>query len=93
MGIKDLERKVIEFRDARDWGQYHNPRDLTISLSLEAAEKVEIFQRKKVFEGEAVKAQSFGLRKPVQRVILLMIRRSGAWMTCFQGFQCHYPVI
>jgi NTP pyrophosphatase (non-canonical NTP hydrolase) len=37
---------VIELRDARDWGQYHNPRDLTISLSLEAAEKLEIFQRK-----------------------------------------------
>jgi hypothetical protein len=35
--IKELQKKVIEFRDARDWGQYHNPKDLAISLILAAA--------------------------------------------------------
>ena len=46
MDIKELQKKVIEFRDARDWAQYHNTKDLTISISLEAAELLEIFQWK-----------------------------------------------
>ena len=36
--------KVLEFRDKRNWNQYHNPKDLAISLSLEAAELLECFQ-------------------------------------------------
>lgn len=36
--------KVLTFRDARNWRQFHNPKDLAISLSLEAAELLEIFQ-------------------------------------------------
>ncbi len=35
---------VIKFRDDRDWKQFHNPKDLAISISLEAAELLEIFQ-------------------------------------------------
>ena len=37
-------RRVIQFRDDREWRQFHTPKDLAISLSLEAAEKLEIFQ-------------------------------------------------
>ena len=36
--------KVIEFRDDRNWKQFHNPKDLAISISLEAAELLEVFQ-------------------------------------------------
>ena len=43
-----ISEKTIEivkkFRDERDWSQFHNPKDLAISLSLEAAELLEIFQ-------------------------------------------------
>ena len=35
---------VLKFRDDRDWKQFHNPKDLAISISLEAAELLEIFQ-------------------------------------------------
>lgn len=35
---------VLNFRDARDWKQFHNPKDLAISLALEAAELLEVFQ-------------------------------------------------
>ena len=38
--------KIIEFRDARDWKQFHNPKDVAISLSLEAGEVLEHFQWK-----------------------------------------------
>lgn len=44
MDIKELQNKVIEFRDKREWAKYHNPKDLAISLSLEAAKLFEIFQ-------------------------------------------------
>ena len=37
-------QRVIQFRDDRDWRQFHTPKDLAISLSLEAAELLEVFQ-------------------------------------------------
>jgi NTP pyrophosphatase (non-canonical NTP hydrolase) len=37
-------RRVLQFRDDRDWLQFHTPKDLAISLSLEAAELLEVFQ-------------------------------------------------
>ena len=36
--------EVLKFRDDRNWKQFHNPKDLAISLSLEAAELLEVFQ-------------------------------------------------
>ena len=36
--------QVLAFRDTRNWRQFHNPKDLAISLSLEAAELLEVFQ-------------------------------------------------
>ena len=36
--------KVLNFRDERNWKQFHNPKDLALSISLEAAELLEIFQ-------------------------------------------------
>ncbi len=42
--IRFLQKKVTEFRDERDWKQFHTPKDLAISISLEAAELLEIFQ-------------------------------------------------
>lgn len=42
--IKDLQERIVSFRDARNWKQFHNPKDLAISISLEAAELLEVFQ-------------------------------------------------
>ena len=36
--------EVLKFRDDRNWRQFHNPKDLAISISLEAAELLEVFQ-------------------------------------------------
>ena len=35
---------ILKFRDDRDWKQFHNPKDLAISISLESAELLEVFQ-------------------------------------------------
>ncbi|MBE5977124.1 nucleotide pyrophosphohydrolase [Lacrimispora xylanisolvens] len=41
---QDTINKILQFRDERDWRQFHNPKDLAISISLEAAELLEVFQ-------------------------------------------------
>jgi NTP pyrophosphatase (non-canonical NTP hydrolase) len=38
-----LIERIVEFCDARDWKQFHNPKDLAISLLLEAGEVLEHF--------------------------------------------------
>lgn len=42
----ELQAMIRQFVDDRDWDQFHNPKDLSISLSLEAAEVLEHFQWK-----------------------------------------------
>ena len=44
--FKRLTDMVLSFRDERDWQQFHNPKDLALSLSLEASELLENFQWK-----------------------------------------------
>ena len=48
--LSDLTQKVIAFRNARDWKQFHNPKDLSLSLVLEATEVMEHFQWKNAEE-------------------------------------------
>ena len=50
--IKKLTDRVLHFRDARNWKQFHKPKDLAISLSLEAGEVLEHFQWKSEAEIE-----------------------------------------
>lgn len=44
--IEELTKKIIAFRDARNWKQFHNPKDVALSLVLEAGEVMELFQWK-----------------------------------------------
>lgn len=44
--IKDITAKIRKFRDARDWMQFHNHKDMALSLVLEASEVLEHFQWK-----------------------------------------------
>ena len=37
-------QRVLKFRDDRNWRQFHTPKDLAISMNLEAAELLELFQ-------------------------------------------------
>ena len=40
----EIVQQLIEFRRERDWEQFHTPKDLAISLSIEASELLEWFQ-------------------------------------------------
>lgn len=42
----DLLAALLEFRHKRNWEQFHKPKDLAISLSVEAGELLELFQWK-----------------------------------------------
>src|SRR3989442_11521697 len=42
--VQQLRDRVAAFVHARDWEKYHNPKDIAISLSVEAAELLELFQ-------------------------------------------------
>lgn len=44
--IQTLTKRILQIRDARDWKQFHNPKDLALSLVLEASEVLELFQWK-----------------------------------------------
>lgn len=59
----ELVRQVLAFRDERDWRQFHSPKDLAISISLEAAELLEHFQWKSPAEVAALVADPQGQRQ------------------------------
>ncbi len=42
----DLKKKLLEFRRERDWEKFHRPKDLAVSLVIEASELLEHFQWK-----------------------------------------------
>jgi len=48
--LTDLTKRIISFRNARDWGQFHNPKDVALSLVLESTEVMEHFQWKNTEE-------------------------------------------
>lgn len=74
--VDDLVKEVLTFRDARDWRQFHNPKDLAISISLEAAELLEHFQWKSEAEVEAYLAAPESCRRVGEEmadVLILLI--------------------
>ena len=52
--IQKLIDLLVEFRDERDWGQFHDSKNLALALSIEAAELNELFLWKKEADAEEV---------------------------------------
>jgi NTP pyrophosphatase (non-canonical NTP hydrolase) len=44
--IKEIIEKIKKFRDDRDWMQFHDPKSMAASITIEAAELLEHFQWK-----------------------------------------------
>ena len=42
--LQELIRAAVAFRDQRDWAQFHNPKELAISLAVESAELLQLMQ-------------------------------------------------
>lgn len=44
MNVQELQKRLREFAQARDWEQFHSPKNLATALAVEAAELLEPFQ-------------------------------------------------
>ena len=44
--LKDLAERVVDFRERREWAQFHHPKELASALSIEVAEIMELFRFK-----------------------------------------------
>jgi dCTP diphosphatase len=72
MTIPELTRAILDFRDQRDWQQFHSPKNLAISLSLEASEILEHFQWST--PGEAIPPQkALELEKEIGDVLIYLL--------------------
>jgi NTP pyrophosphatase (non-canonical NTP hydrolase) len=52
--LEELTKLVVAFRDERDWGQFHDSKNLATAISIEAAELNEIFLWKNAEQAEQV---------------------------------------
>ena len=52
--MQDIISALVKFRDDRDWGQFHDPRNLALAISLEASELNELFLWKKDSQMDSV---------------------------------------
>jgi NTP pyrophosphatase (non-canonical NTP hydrolase) len=69
--LKSLTDLIVRFRNERNWGQFHNPKDLAISLSLESSELLENFQWKS--SEEAIYENGENIKDELADVIIYSI--------------------
>ena len=55
--LDQLTQAILRFRDARDWAQFHNPKDLAAALAIEAGELQEAYLWKQSKEADAAKVR------------------------------------
>jgi len=56
--IRQITEKIKKFRDERDWMQFHDPKNMAVSIILEASELLEHFQWKTTEEVEKYARQN-----------------------------------
>ena len=64
--IQKITEEINKFVDERDWRQFHNPKDMALSILLEAAELVEHFQWLK---GDEIEERSVARKSEIQEEI------------------------
>jgi NTP pyrophosphatase (non-canonical NTP hydrolase) len=76
-GFEELTLRLRAFAEARDWGRFHTPKDLAMSVSIEAAELLEVFQWKDAAEIDALVASEAGraaLADELADVLIYLLR-------------------
>ena len=99
--LETLTERVLAFRDARDWKQFHHPKDLSMVLTIEASEVMDLFRFK---DNEQIAEELDGLRHPlsheladVLNLLLLLAHETGvdleeALLTKLEILEERYPV-
>lgn len=55
--IQEITKALLTFRNAREWEQFHNPKDLAIALNIEAGELMELYLWKNYDEANISKVK------------------------------------
>lgn len=66
--MDELIERIIQFRDERDWKQFHDPKDLALSISLESSELLELFQWKN--SQQAIEQNYSGMQDEIADILL-----------------------
>jgi NTP pyrophosphatase (non-canonical NTP hydrolase) len=76
--LKKLQEKVVKFRDDRDWKQFHTPKDLAMSIAIEAAELMECFQwkNKEEVENYVKSEKSIEIEEEMADIIVYLLNLS-----------------
>ena len=76
----ELRRRIIAFRDERDWRQFHDPKNLAEGLSVEAGELLEVFLWKPSGEAaELDEADRQRVREEAADVFMFLVYLSEAF--------------
>ena len=77
--INNLTSKILDFRNARDWHKFHNAKDLSAALAIEASELQELFLWKKESElEELIKGKRERLSEEVADVAIYLLMLADA---------------
>jgi len=70
---KDILDQLLAFRRERDWGEFHTPKNLSVALSVEAAELLECFQWAKDSElEELVVRERTAIEDEIADIVILL---------------------
>ena len=96
--LESLTKRLIAFRDARDWQQFHSIKNLIISLNLEAAELMELIQLKSEKAVELLSETESGKPRIAEEFadvflyLLLIAERAGLDVAEIATNDLKYPV-
>ena len=77
MNYKKIKSEIRKFVDERDWEQFHTPKNLSMALSVEASELLEIFQWQKADEYKnANKKQKEMIKDEIADIFYYLVRIS-----------------
>jgi len=73
--LETLRQRLREFSDARDWEQFHSPKNLAMALAAEAGELLEIFQWLTEEQSRELPAEAKAkVREEIADVLLYLVR-------------------
>jgi NTP pyrophosphatase (non-canonical NTP hydrolase) len=73
MSLENLQKRYAEFKKKRDWEKFHQPKNIAMSISIEASELMELFQWKDNISIDKIKSDEelmSGIREELADVIL-----------------------
>jgi NTP pyrophosphatase (non-canonical NTP hydrolase) len=70
--MQEIQKKILDFRDDRDWKKYHNEKDLAISISLEANELLENFQWRN--SEEAIAKSKQNIKEEMADILIYLVQ-------------------